>query len=124
MVLTCEQRSIFLNDRREVGKKGDNRMARKIAKSKVASVAAEVKTEKTEPKTIAVAPMMRREHRTFSHVMYFLFLISATIGLYFTLQSFTVLKQIDNPGYFFPISSIMMLLWAFLFWEFGHRIHN
>jgi hypothetical protein len=90
-------------------------MARRTAKAKTAS---EMKTEKPAP-----APLMRSEHRTFSHVMYFLFLICATIGLYFMLQSFSVLKSIENPGYFFPVSSIMMLLWAFLFWEFGHRIH-
>lgn len=64
---------------------------------------------------------MRPEHRTFSHVMYVLFLISVTIALYFTFASFSLLTS--NPS-FYGILSIVFILWSFMFWEFGHRIHH
>ena len=85
--------------------------------------------KKTAPhaaKTVVVEKTvgMKNEHRTFSHIMYFLFLIAVTIATYFTFQSFSVLARSPSSENFYMIFSILMLVWAFLFWEFGHRIHS
>ena len=104
-------------------------MARKAKATKSASVKpvdkmlSEMKAAPTmmENKMESMAGELRPEHKTFSHIMYVLFLIAVTVAAFFTFQSFRLLT--DNP-YFYGILGVLFLLWAFLFWEFGHRIHH
>jgi hypothetical protein len=98
-------------------------MARR-AKAKSVTVTKEVKEVTVQKPVLNDLYDARQEHKTFSHVMYFLFLISITIAAYFTFQSFYTLGELENAQYFYTITSILMLLWGFLFWEFGHRIHQ
>lgn len=69
----------------------------------------------------ALVDGMRPEHRTFSHVMYILFLITVTIAAFFTFASFKRLATIEEM---YGILALVFLMWSFLFWEFGHRIHH
>jgi surface polysaccharide O-acyltransferase-like enzyme len=74
------------------------------------------------------APAPRKEledhHKAFSHVMYGLFLVSITFAAFYTFNALGSLGTFRNTEYFYPIVAIMMLLWSFLFWEFGHRVHT
>lgn len=63
-------------------------------------------------------------HKAFSHIMYALFLISITFAAFYTFNALGALSDFANSEYFYPIVAILMLLWAFLFWEFGHRVHT
>lgn len=67
---------------------------------------------------------LEQKHQTFSHIMYILFLISVTFATYYTFQALQVLGSMEKPEYFYVVLGILMLLWSFLFWEFGHRIHD
>lgn len=66
----------------------------------------------------------QQKHHTFSHIMYVLFLISVTFAMYYTFQAFQMLGTMANPENFYVVLGILMLLWSFLFWEFGHRINQ
>jgi hypothetical protein len=110
-------------------------MARKTVKKKsvAAASAAPAKTvevKEVEKMAVVEAPVvvtsgkkLRDEHHAFSHVMYFLFLLSITVATFFTFQSFVVLANSPDAQYFHVVFAILMLCWSFLFWEFGHRIH-
>ncbi len=79
--------------------------------------------------TTMEAPAPRKQgledhHKAFSHIMYALFLVSITFAAYYTFNALGKLGDYRNTEYFYPIVAIMMLLWAFLFWEFGHRVHT
>jgi len=91
---------------------------------------AQATTPRKETKTTpAVAPAptprtMQDHHKAFSHIMYALFLVSIAFAAFYTFNALGKLADFANNEYFYPIVAIMMLLWAFLFWEFGHRIHS
>jgi hypothetical protein len=84
------------------------------------------KTTKSVKKApMAPAPMrsgLEKHHVTFSHIMYALFLVSIAFA---ALSTFSVIGMFGSaesgPA---ALTAIMMLLWSFLFWEFGHRIHT
>lgn len=64
---------------------------------------------------------MKEEHRTFSHVMYVLFLIAVAIAGYFTFEAFRGIALDPN---FYGVLGILMLAWAYIFWRFAHEIHG
>ena len=83
------------------------------------------KSVKKAPMTPAPMRMgLEDHHKAFSHIMYALFLISITFATFYTFNALGSLSTFANTEYFYPIIAILMLLWAFLFWEFGHRIHT
>jgi surface polysaccharide O-acyltransferase-like enzyme len=90
-------------------------MAKKTTKRTVRAVANKTAPAKTE---------LQDHHKAFSHIMYALFLISITFAAFYTFNALGALGNFANTEYFYPIVAILMLLWAFLFWEFGHRIHT
>jgi hypothetical protein len=102
----------------------------RITKRVIFIMARRAKAKVAPAKEAAPKPVLnelydvRQEHKTFSHVMYFLFLISITVAAYFTFQAFAVLGAMAQSQSFYTITAILMLLWGFLFWEFGHRIHQ
>jgi surface polysaccharide O-acyltransferase-like enzyme len=67
---------------------------------------------------------LQDHHKAFSHIMYALFLIAITFAAFYTFNALRLLSDFANSEYFYPIVAILMLLWAFLFWEFGHRVHT
>ncbi len=67
---------------------------------------------------------LQDHHKAFSHIMYALFLVSIAFAAYYTLNALGNLSAFKNSDAFFPVIAILMLLWSFLFWEFGHRIHT
>ncbi len=68
-----------------------------------------------------VTNVLKDEHRTFSHVMHVLFLVSITITAYFTFQGFRVLSESEE---YYGVLALLMLGWSWLFFEFGHRMHH
>jgi hypothetical protein len=96
--------------------------AKKSKQVKAAPASSRTVTEKTVTVNADTAVIeINQQHRTFSHVMYVLFLVAVTIATYFTFQSFRVVAMQPN---FYPVFAILLLLWSFLFWEFGHRMHT
>ncbi len=100
-------------------------MAKKTT-SKVTPVQASTpRKEKVAPMPVPVPRKeMQDHHKAFSHIMYALFLISIAFAAFYTFSALGKLGDFRNTEYFYPIVAIMMLVWAFLFWEFGHRIHT
>ena len=98
-------------------------MAKRKSSMKAAAPKSEVKEMTPAPAFEAPKSSggMAQEHRTFSHVMYVLFLIAVTIAAFFTFASF---KFLADRTEFYGMLAIVFLLWSFLFWEFGHRIHH
>jgi len=94
-----------------------------MAKKKKSVPAPSASFKKTDLK-IPLSLPIQQKHTTFSHIMYVLFLISVTFALYYTFQAFQYLGTMQNPENFYIVLGILMLLWAFMFWEFGHRIHQ
>lgn len=76
------------------------------------------------PAVPSMKSVLEDHHVAFSHIMYALFLVSTTFAAFYTFNALGSLSNYANTEYFYPIVAIMMLLWSFLFWEFGHRIHT
>lgn len=62
-------------------------------------------------------------HAAFSHIMYGLFLVAIAFAAFYTFNTISMLSSSGDQN-FYPVTAILMVLWAFLFWEFGHRVHT
>lgn len=102
--------------------------SRKTKKARVEAVPMEVpKIEHTVHPSEHESKLFVNEeqkHHTFSHIMYVLFLIAVTFALFYTFLAFQVLGNFSNPEAMYAMMGVLTLLWAFMFWEFGHRIHQ